>query len=56
VPALLLHWCEVIIVEGKAIMAEFDVLLEPKDCALVLLDQQAGLAFGIGSIDRQARY
>ena len=34
-------------------MTKFDVLLEPKDCALVLLDQQAGLAFGIGSIDRQ---
>ena len=34
-------------------MPKFDVLIEPKDCALVLLDQQAGLAFGIGSIDRQ---
>src|SRR6516164_4100083 len=40
-------------VERRAIMTKFDVLLEPKDCALVLLDQQAGLAFGIGSIDRQ---
>ncbi|WP_128927626.1 hydrolase [Bradyrhizobium guangxiense] len=29
-------------------------LLEPKDCALLLVDQQAGLAFGVGSIDRQA--
>lgn len=29
-------------------------LLEPKDCALLLIDQQAGLAFGVGSIDRQA--
>ena len=28
-------------------------LLEPKDCALLLIDQQAGLAFGVGSIDRQ---
>ncbi|APO55841.1 hydrolase [Bradyrhizobium diazoefficiens] len=28
-------------------------LLEPRDCALLLIDQQAGLAFGVGSIDRQ---
>lgn len=28
-------------------------LLEPKDCALLLVDQQAGLTFGVGSIDRQ---
>jgi nicotinamidase-related amidase len=28
-------------------------LLEPSDCALLLVDQQAGLAFGVGSIDRQ---
>ncbi|RRN65943.1 hydrolase [Caulobacter sp. 602-1] len=28
-------------------------LLEPQDCALLLIDQQAGLAFGVGSIDRQ---
>jgi nicotinamidase-related amidase len=35
-------------------MPNSEVLLEPKDCALVLIDQQAGLAFGIGSIDRQA--
>ncbi|WP_245315313.1 isochorismatase family protein [Bradyrhizobium neotropicale] len=28
-------------------------LLEAKDCALLLVDQQAGLAFGVGSIDRQ---
>ena len=35
-------------------MATIDVLLEPRECALVLLDQQAGLAFGIESIDRQA--
>ncbi|WP_245474612.1 isochorismatase family protein [Bradyrhizobium sp. Leo121] len=30
-----------------------DILIEPKYCALVLVDQQAGLAFGVGSIDRQ---
>jgi hypothetical protein len=30
-----------------------DILIEPKDCALVLVDQQAGPAFGVGSIDRQ---
>jgi nicotinamidase-related amidase len=29
-----------------------DILIEPKDCALVLVDQQAGLAFGVGSMDR----
>jgi nicotinamidase-related amidase len=34
-------------------MAKTEVLLEPKDGALVLLDQQAGLAFAVGSIDRQ---
>lgn len=28
-------------------------LLVPSDCALLLVDQQAGLAFGVGSIDRQ---
>ncbi|WP_375787442.1 hydrolase [Bradyrhizobium sp. Pha-3] len=28
-------------------------LLEPKDCALLFADQQAGLAFGVSSIDRQ---
>ncbi len=28
-------------------------LLQPADCALLLIDQQAGLAFGVGSIDRQ---
>ena len=30
-----------------------DTLLDPHDCALVLLDQQAGLSFGVQSIDRQ---
>ncbi len=36
-------------------MTEHDALklMEPKDCALLLVDQQAGLAFGVGSIDRQ---
>lgn len=28
-------------------------LLDPSNCALVLVDQQAGLAFGVGSEDRQ---
>ena len=28
-------------------------LLEPADCALLLVDHQAGLAFGVGSNDRQ---
>jgi nicotinamidase-related amidase len=28
-------------------------LIEPQDCVLLLIDQQAGLAFGVGSIDRQ---
>src|SRR5215467_6409006 len=28
-------------------------LLVAEDCALLLVDQQAGLAFGVGSIDRQ---
>ncbi|MHA6203455.1 hydrolase [Dyella soli] len=28
-------------------------LLDPTNCALVLVDQQAGLAFGVGSDDRQ---
>jgi hypothetical protein len=31
---------------------ESDILIEPKVCALVLVDQQAGLAFGVGSMDR----
>jgi nicotinamidase-related amidase len=30
-----------------------DTLMEPKDCALILVDQQAGLAFGASSADRQ---
>lgn len=30
-----------------------DILMEPKNCTLVLVDQQARLAFGVGSIDRQ---
>lgn len=28
-------------------------LLESQDCALLFADQQAGLAFGVGSVDRQ---
>ena len=28
-------------------------LIRPEECALLLVDQQAGLAFGVGSIDRQ---
>lgn len=28
-------------------------LLDPSNCALILVDQQAGLAFGVGSEDRQ---
>jgi nicotinamidase-related amidase len=28
-------------------------LLQPAQCALLLIDHQAGLAFGVGSTDRQ---
>jgi hypothetical protein len=28
-------------------------LMQPDQCALLLIDQQAGLAFGVASIDRQ---
>lgn len=35
-------------------MQDPDFLLRPDDCALVLIDHQAGLAFGVESIDRQA--
>ena len=34
-------------------MSDIGALLAPSDCALVMVDQQAGLAFGVGSIDRQ---
>ena len=34
-------------------METLSTLLTPTDCALLLIDQQAGLAFGVGSIDRQ---
>jgi nicotinamidase-related amidase len=34
-------------------MDDLTTLLTPTDCALLLIDQQAGLAFGVGSIDRQ---
>jgi nicotinamidase-related amidase len=35
-------------------MADIIPLLTPADCALVLIDQQAGLAFGVGSTEQQA--
>jgi len=28
-------------------------LIQPEECTLLLIDQQAGLAFGVASIDRQ---
>jgi len=34
-------------------MSDSKTLLQPGDCSLLLIDQQAGLAFGVGSIDRQ---
>ena len=34
-------------------MSNAMTLLTPQDCALLLIDQQAGLAFAVGSIDRQ---
>lgn len=34
-------------------MTRSDDLANPNECALVLTDHQAGLAFGVGSIDRQ---
>lgn len=34
-------------------MTDTAPLLQPSECALFLVDQQAGLAFGVGSIDRQ---
>ena len=34
-------------------MPEATALLVPADCALLLIDHQAGLAFGVGSVDRQ---
>src|SRR5262249_20853469 len=34
-------------------MDDLTTLLTPTDCALLLIDHQAGLAFGVGSIDRQ---
>jgi nicotinamidase-related amidase len=34
-------------------MSEMHTLLTPSECTLVMVDQQAGLAFGVGSIDRQ---
>jgi nicotinamidase-related amidase len=34
-------------------LGEVTPLLTPDDCTLVLIDHQAGLAFGVGSTDRQ---
>jgi nicotinamidase-related amidase len=34
-------------------MSDVGALLTPSECALLLIDQQAGLAFGVGSVDRQ---
>jgi nicotinamidase-related amidase len=34
-------------------MSSSTVLLQAADCSLLLIDQQAGLAFGVSSIDRQ---
>jgi nicotinamidase-related amidase len=34
-------------------MSETDQLLQPSQCALLLIDQQAGLSFGVSSLDRQ---
>jgi nicotinamidase-related amidase len=34
-------------------MSDIHTLLTPSECTLVMVDQQAGLAFGVGSIDRQ---
>jgi nicotinamidase-related amidase len=34
-------------------MSATDHLLKPSQCALLLIDQQAGLAFGVSSLDRQ---
>jgi nicotinamidase-related amidase len=34
-------------------MGTTDQLLHPSECALLLIDQQAGLAFGVSSLDRQ---
>jgi hypothetical protein len=34
-------------------MSETDRLLKPSHCSLLLIDHQAGLAFGVSSVDRQ---
>jgi len=34
-------------------MSATEILLQHSQCALLLIDQQAGLAFGVGSLDRQ---
>jgi hypothetical protein len=35
-------------------MSDILPLLTPSECVLLLTDQQAGLAFGVGSTDRQS--
>jgi nicotinamidase-related amidase len=34
-------------------MAESDVLLKPEECAMLFIDFQAGLGFGVESVSRQ---
>lgn len=34
-------------------MSKLSTLVEPADCALLLIDHQAGLAFAVSSVDRQ---
>ena len=34
-------------------MCAADVLLKPEECAMLLVDSQAGLGFGFGSASRQ---
>jgi hypothetical protein len=38
---------------GMVDMSPHLTLLQPSDCILVLIDQQAGIAFGVGSENRQ---
>jgi nicotinamidase-related amidase len=38
---------------SSSVSSAISFLLRPEDCALVLVDLQAGLAFGVGSEDRQ---
>jgi nicotinamidase-related amidase len=39
---------------GKLNMTAKLSLLQPGECALILIDQQAGFAFAVGSEDREA--